>query len=142
MVEQPEVIELYGFSDASESALGAVYYCKSIRRDGRVLVNLIASKSRVAHIKPTTISRPKLYAYVLLAKLIHRVKHALKIKVNNMFLWCDSMAILSWIRRESYQLKTFVANMIATIQEMTTSEEWSYVPTERTILPTSFPQRN
>ncbi|GFX48555.1 uncharacterized protein TNCV_584531 [Trichonephila clavipes] len=33
------------------------------------------------------------------------------------------MIVLSWIRRESYQLKTFVANRIVTIQE-------SYVSTE------------
>ncbi|GFX61854.1 hypothetical protein TNCV_1383521 [Trichonephila clavipes] len=34
---------------------------------------------------------------------------------------------MSWIRKESYQLKTFVANRIATIQEMTSSEQWRYV---------------
>ncbi|GFU56260.1 integrase catalytic domain-containing protein [Trichonephila clavipes] len=40
------------------------------------------------------------------------------------------MIVLSWIRKESYQLKTFVANRIATIQEMTSSEQWRYVATE------------
>ncbi|GFT95151.1 uncharacterized protein TNCV_2731391 [Trichonephila clavipes] len=33
VVEQPEVIELHGFSDASQSAYGAVVYCKSITSD-------------------------------------------------------------------------------------------------------------
>ncbi|GFY03808.1 integrase catalytic domain-containing protein [Trichonephila clavipes] len=33
-------------------------------------------------------------------------------------------------KEESYQLKTFVANRIATIQEMTSSEQWRYVATE------------
>ncbi|GFU36785.1 hypothetical protein TNCV_365501 [Trichonephila clavipes] len=46
-----EVIELHGFSDASQSAYGAVVYCKSITSDGRMLVHLIASKSRVAPTK-------------------------------------------------------------------------------------------
>ncbi|GFY12396.1 integrase catalytic domain-containing protein [Trichonephila clavipes] len=55
VVEQPEVIELHGFSDASQSAYGAVVYCKSITSDGRMLVHLIASKSRVAPTKQTTI---------------------------------------------------------------------------------------
>ncbi|GFX75278.1 hypothetical protein TNCV_3043001 [Trichonephila clavipes] len=40
------------------------------------------------------------------------------------------MIVLSWIRKESYQLKTFVANRIATIQEITSSEQWRYVATE------------
>ncbi|GFV88934.1 integrase catalytic domain-containing protein [Trichonephila clavipes] len=130
VVEQPELIKLHGFSDASQSAYGAVVYCKSITSDGNMLVHLIASKSRVAPTKQTTIPRLELCAAVLLAKLMHRVKQALKLNVTNTFLWSDSMIVLSWIRKESYQLKTFVANRIATIQEMTSSEQWRYVATE------------
>ncbi|GFU60499.1 uncharacterized protein TNCV_2197461 [Trichonephila clavipes] len=62
VVEQPEVIELHGFSDASQSAFGAVVYCKSVTSDGRVLVHRIVSKSRVAHTKQTTIPRLELCA--------------------------------------------------------------------------------
>ncbi|GFV87242.1 integrase catalytic domain-containing protein [Trichonephila clavipes] len=130
VVEQPEVIELHGFSDASQSAYGAVVYCKSVTSNGRVLVHLIASKSRVAPTKQTTIPRLELCAAVLLAKLVYRVKQALKLNVTNTFLWSDSMIILSWIRKESYKLKTFLSNRIATIQEMTSSEQWRYVSTE------------
>ncbi|GFX65027.1 integrase catalytic domain-containing protein [Trichonephila clavipes] len=130
VLEQPEVIELHGFSDASQSAYGAVVYCKSITSDRKMLVHLIASKSRVAPTKQTTIPRLELCVAVLLAKLVHRVKQALKLNVTNTFLWSDSMIVLSWIRKESYQLKTFVANRIATIQEMTSSEQWRYVATE------------
>ncbi|GFW95033.1 integrase_H2C2 domain-containing protein [Trichonephila clavipes] len=85
VVEQPEVIELHGFSDASQSAYGAVVYCKSITSDGKMLVHLIASKSRVAPTKQTTIPRLELCAAVLLAKLVHRVKQALKLNVTNTF---------------------------------------------------------
>ncbi|GFX36817.1 integrase catalytic domain-containing protein [Trichonephila clavipes] len=130
VVEQPEVIELHGFSDASQSAYGAVVYCKSITSGGKILVHLIASKSRVAPTKQTTIPRLELCAAVLLAKLMHRGKQALKLNVTNTFLWSDSMIVLSWIRKELYQLKTFVANRISTIQEMTSSEQWRYVATE------------
>ncbi|GFV97748.1 integrase catalytic domain-containing protein [Trichonephila clavipes] len=130
VVKQPEVIELHGFSDASQSAYGAVVYCKSITSDRKMLVHLIASKSRVAPTNQTTIPRLELCAAVLLAKLVHRVKQALKLNVTNTFLWSDSMIVLSWIRKESYQLKTFVTNRIATIQEMTSSEQWRYVATE------------
>ncbi|GFV60402.1 integrase catalytic domain-containing protein [Trichonephila clavipes] len=140
VVKQPEVIELHGFSDAFQSAYGAVVYCKSITSDRKMLVHLIASKSRVAPTKQTTIPRLELCAAGLLSKLVHRVKQALKLNVTNNFLWSDSMIVLSWIRKESYQVKTFVANRIATIQEMTSSEQWRYVATQRTILPTSFPE--
>ncbi|GFU88503.1 integrase catalytic domain-containing protein [Trichonephila clavipes] len=115
VVEQPEVIELHGFSDASQSAYGAVVYCKSITSDRKMLVHLVPV-NRVAPTKQTTIPRLELCAAVLLAKLVHRVKQALKLNVTNTFLWSDSMIVLSWIRKESYQLKTFVANRIATIR--------------------------
>ncbi|GFT73160.1 integrase_H2C2 domain-containing protein [Trichonephila clavipes] len=85
VVEQPEVIELHGFSDASQSAYGAVVYCKSKTSDRKMLVHLIASKSRVAPTKQTTIPRLELCAAVLLAKLVHRVKQALKLNVTNTF---------------------------------------------------------
>ncbi|GFU97326.1 integrase_H2C2 domain-containing protein [Trichonephila clavipes] len=124
-----ESLQLHGFSDASQSAYGAVVYCKSITSDGKILVHLIANKSRVAPTKQT-IPRLELCAAVLLVKLVHRVKQALKLNVTNTFLCSDSMIVLSWIRKESYQLKTFVANRIATIQEMTSSEQWHYVATE------------
>ncbi|GFX86894.1 integrase catalytic domain-containing protein [Trichonephila clavipes] len=130
VVEQPEVIELHGFFDASQSAYGVVVYCKSVTSDGRVLVHLIASKSRVALTKQTMVPRLELCAAVLLAKLEHRVKQALKLNVTNTFLWSDSMIVLSWTRKESYQPKTFVANRIATIKDMTSSEQWRYVATE------------
>ncbi|GFW70733.1 integrase catalytic domain-containing protein [Trichonephila clavipes] len=89
VVEQPEVIELHGFSDASQSAYGAVVYCKSITSDGKMLVHLIASKSRVAPTKQTTIPRLELCAAVLLAKLVHRVKQALKLNVTNTFFFFE-----------------------------------------------------
>ncbi|GFX13010.1 integrase catalytic domain-containing protein [Trichonephila clavipes] len=130
VVEQQEVIQLHGFSDASQSSYGAVVYCKSVTSDGRALVHLIASKSRVAPTKQTTIPRLELCAVVLLAKLVHRMKQALKFNATNTFLWSDSMIVLSWIRKESYQLKTFEANMISTIQERTSSEQWRYVSSE------------
>ncbi|GFU11105.1 DUF1758 domain-containing protein [Trichonephila clavipes] len=100
VVEQPEVIELHGFSDASQSAYRAVVYCKSITSDKKMLAHLIASKSRVAPTKQTTIPRLELCAAVLLAKLVHSVKQALKLNVTNTFLWSDSMIVLSWIRKE------------------------------------------
>ncbi|GFY23243.1 hypothetical protein TNCV_3764811 [Trichonephila clavipes] len=81
--EQPEVIELHGFSDAVQSAAyGAAVYCKSVTSYERVLVHLIASKSRVAPIKQTTIPRLELWEAVLLAKFVHRVKQALKINMR------------------------------------------------------------
>lgn len=65
--------------------------------DGKVVVQLIARKSRVAPIKHTTIPRLELCAAVLLSKLIHRIQTSLKFIVPNTFLWWDFTILLSWI---------------------------------------------
>ncbi|GFX24747.1 hypothetical protein TNCV_3345271 [Trichonephila clavipes] len=57
VVEQPEVIELHGFSDASQSAYGAVVYCKSITSERCLYILLpvnpelrLPSKQRFSHL--------------------------------------------------------------------------------------------
>ncbi|GFX62296.1 hypothetical protein TNCV_1234421 [Trichonephila clavipes] len=101
--EQPEVIELHG-----------------LRRVPPVNPELLLYQAN-------NDLRLELCAAVLLAKLVHR-QQALKLNVTNTFLWSDFMIVLSWIRKESYQ--PFVEHRIATIQEMTSSEQWRYVATE------------
>ncbi|GFS67110.1 hypothetical protein NPIL_434501 [Nephila pilipes] len=44
-----EVIKLHGFYDSSEASFGAVAYRKSQTPARDVAINIVASKSRVAH---------------------------------------------------------------------------------------------
>ncbi|GFU16519.1 integrase catalytic domain-containing protein [Nephila pilipes] len=69
-------------------------------------------------------------AAVLLAKLITKVKSDIQLETANIYLWRDSMIVLSWIRKEPYFLKTFVANRIATIQDLTKVQPWRHVSSE------------
>ncbi|KFM63798.1 hypothetical protein X975_18993, partial [Stegodyphus mimosarum] len=121
------VIELHGFCDASELAYGAVVFCTSISQCGEVIIRLATSKSRVSPIKRGSIPRLELWAAVLLAKLMNRVISALKLNINNVFLWSDSMTVLSWLQKEPCCMKTFVANRVAVVQEMTDVRQW-HVP--------------
>ena len=71
-------IELHGFSDASLQAYGAVIYSRCLSKLSNITTNLIASKSRVAPIKPTTIPRLELLGNLLSAQLMKNVKKPLK----------------------------------------------------------------
>ncbi|GFT35707.1 uncharacterized protein TNCV_1697011 [Trichonephila clavipes] len=113
-----EVIEIHGFADASERCYGAAVYCKSKNLKSETLVQLITSKSRVAPIKSLTIPRLELCAAVLLAKLVKRVVAALQLETAEVYLWSDSMIVLAWLRKEPMDLKTFVQNRVAKIQEL------------------------
>lgn len=120
-------IELHGFADASEKCYGAVIYCRSFSPDNTSTVKLVTSKSRVAPVKIVTIPRLELCAAVLLSKLINRVVRALHVSSPSTYLWSDSTIILAWIKKDPNLLKTFVANRVATIQQLTSVEQWHYI---------------
>ncbi|XP_055928716.1 uncharacterized protein LOC129959847 [Argiope bruennichi] len=122
-----EAIELHGFSDSSEAAFGTVVYCKSQTPAGEVVVKMVASKSRVAPLKKLTIPRLELCAAVLLVKLMQRIQSALRLKVSNTYYWSDSMIVLSWIKKETSQFKTFVANRVATLQDLSCQEQRRHI---------------
>ncbi|GFT35243.1 uncharacterized protein TNCV_1096051 [Trichonephila clavipes] len=131
LVAFPEIIEIHGFADASERCYGAAVYCKSKNLKSETLVRLITSKSRVAPIKSLTIPRLELCAAVLLAKLVKRVVAALQLETAELYLWSDSMIVLAWLRKEPMDLKTFVQNRVAKIQELYPNQLWRHVPSDQ-----------
>ncbi|XP_011859403.1 PREDICTED: uncharacterized protein LOC105556903 [Vollenhovia emeryi] len=126
----PELVELHGFSDASEGAYGACVYLQSISREGVVTIRLICAKSKVAPLKTICIPRLELCGALLLSNLAKSVLQALTIPLTNRYYWCDSTIVLAWIRGEPHLRKTFVANRLTEIQQMTDQEQWHYVKSE------------
>ncbi|GFS55223.1 uncharacterized protein TNCV_472351 [Trichonephila clavipes] len=115
----------------SERCYGAAVYCKSKNLKSETLVRLITSKSRVAPIKSLTIPRLELCAAVLLAKLVKRVVAVLQPETAELYLWSDSMIILAWLRKKPMDLKTFVQNRVAKIQELYPNQLWRHVPSDQ-----------
>lgn len=125
----PSYIELHSFSDASQAAYGACIYIKSISLFGKQTVNLLCAKSRVAPTKSTTIPRLELSAALLASRLASTVNSAFRKPIARCIFWTDSSVALAWINTCPSKLKTFVANRVATIQELTESSSWRHVPT-------------
>lgn len=126
---QPSLLEIHTFVDSSESAYGACAYVRSVSSTGKVEVHLLASKNKVAPMKPTTIPRLELCGAVMGARLCAKIKSALTLKINACWFWCDSTIVLGWLSTPASQLKTFVRNRVNEIQETTTGHKWNYVPT-------------
>ncbi|GBN43911.1 hypothetical protein AVEN_156214-1 [Araneus ventricosus] len=51
--------------------------------------------------------------------------------ITSVFYWTDSMIVISWMEKESRDLKTFVANRVVIIQEFTEMNQWHHVPLEQ-----------
>jgi hypothetical protein len=120
-------VELHGFSDASEAAYGACLYIRSIDVKGNISTRLLCSKSRVAPLKRLSLPRLELCAAMLLANLYQSSSRAMKIKFSKVRLWTDSMIVLAWLRSPAARWKTFVANRVNHIQELTNTNDWNHV---------------
>ncbi|GFU86972.1 integrase catalytic domain-containing protein [Trichonephila clavipes] len=131
VIHTAESIELHAFSDASEKAYGSSIYLKSISALGEVKVCLVTSKSRVSPLKQISIPRLELCGAVLAAKLMKKVKEALNLQITAVHFWSDSTIVISWIHRESRELKTFVANRVSKIHQLSSRDQWHHIASEQ-----------
>ena len=127
-----QYLEIHGFCDSSEKAYGALVYLRlpteedSYKEDS-YKVTLVISRAKVAPIKKVTLPRLELLSVLLCARLIVFVKKTLKLDDNIVYrCWTDSMIALSWIKGEPHKWKTFVANRVAEIQDLTAPAYWCH----------------
>ncbi|GFX75326.1 integrase catalytic domain-containing protein [Trichonephila clavipes] len=121
-------IVLQGFADASEAAYGAVVYLQCFLHNGAAKMSILASKSRVAPIRVISIPRLELCACVLLAQLVKKIHSTLRLNISDIVLHTDSTTALAWLNTPANRLKTFVANRVAKVQELTEGFQWNHVP--------------
>ncbi|HWI49370.1 MAG TPA: hypothetical protein VNU45_14220, partial [Rummeliibacillus sp.] len=109
-------IQIHGFADSSKSAFGACLYIRTVDNSGKIIVNLLVSKSKVAPVRPISIPRLELSAALLLSKLFSKVNGLLLKHVNKVYLWSDSNVVLAWLKTSPSKLKTYIANRVSEIQ--------------------------
>ena len=121
-------IVLHGFSDASLDACSACVYARTVDKNGRVQVSLIASKTKLAPLQTASIPRLELMGALLLAKLVHKLTKCLD--VYHVILWTDNTSVLQWLRKPASNWKTFVGNRVSQITELFPSEHFRHVGTQ------------
>ena len=121
------IIQLHGFSDASESAYAGVVYLRMVDTEGRVHVSLVMSKTKVAPIKRLMIPRLELCGAHLLAQILHHTQELFHITPDNIFAWTDSTIVLGWLSGNPRRFKTYVGNRISGIMECVSPDRWNHV---------------
>lgn len=107
----------------------AYSYAPMTMMDIYVYCHLLCSKSKVAPLKLVTIPRLELSAALLLARLMDKVITSIDSTNIKVTYWTDSMIVLAWLKSESRNLSTFVANRVSEIQMSTNVNNWRHVPT-------------
>ncbi|CAG9137857.1 unnamed protein product [Plutella xylostella] len=123
-------LQLHVFCDASTQAMCAVAYFRWIDCHGNVSVAFVSSRCRVAPVQPASVPRLELQAALLAARLADTLIKEHRLNVTKRFFWCDASVVLHWINNDARNYKTFVANRLGEIDELTEINEWRYIPTK------------
>ena len=119
--------ELIAFGDASPDAYGAVVYLRIFTEAGYE-VAFITAKTRVAPVKKQTLPRLELLGALLAARLASFAKISLELTDAEVSCYTDSTIALHWIKGNNEKYKPFVANRIATIQDIVPPKQWYHCP--------------
>ena len=88
------------------------------------------AKARVTPRKFVFISQLELVAAVLAIKISALIKKESEMEELTEYFWTDSKVILGYITNDSRAFKTFAANRVQAIQEYSSQNQWTYIPSE------------
>ena len=117
-----ELHELHILRDPSHLAYGAVAFIRT-SSENDVSCSFLISKAKVAPIKQLSIPKMELQAAVLGTCIARLVKTHQIILFKETVFWCDSTAVLAWIK-SSDKLKIYVFNRVREFHENSSSDSW------------------
>ena len=120
-------VQFHLFCDASEIAYGAVAYFRTVTC-GRVNVNFVISKTRLAPIKTLTIPRLELQAAVVAARLKTKILEEIDFEVDETHFWSDSKIVLHYLSNTQRRFSVYVSHRVAEIASKSDVKEWHHIP--------------
>jgi len=123
-------MQLHGFSDASQTVYCGVIYLCTLHQDTTISVRIVTAKTKVAPLAGITIPHLELCGTLLLSRLLSTVSRDLYSPTHAyIYAWCDSSAVLGWIKTAPSRLKTYISNRVQKLVEHVPPEQWHYVST-------------
>lgn len=132
--DEIEGIQLHLFADASSLACCAATVAVVEHKSGTVK-GLLTSKSRISK-KNTSIPRLELVSAQMAANMARNLYNALfRLPIKTIIIWMDSMVALYWLSNPERPWKTFVANRVKKVAEITNEIGllWKYCPSSKNL---------
>ena len=120
--------QLHHFSDASEYGYGTVSYLRKEAEDGTVTCSFIMAKSRTAPLQYVSVPRLELQAATIAVHAHAMILKEIDLDISLTFFWTDSKITLQYISNESRRFKTYVANRVSEIRDVSKPTQWRHCP--------------
>ena len=120
--------QLHHFSDASEYGYGTVSYLRKKGQDGTIKCSFVMSKSRTAPLQYVSVPRLELQAATIAVRVHDMILKEIDLNISSTFFWTDSKITLQYINNESRRFKTYVANRVSEIREVSHPSQWRHCP--------------
>ena len=128
-------VSLHGLSDASEDGMGMGVWLRF--EDPQTLagdLSFVCARARLTPMKQSSIPRKELQALLLLCRLAITIRDALRLDIQYMKMWTDSMTVIRWLRGQSKAFRSYVAYRIGEITTEFDPDDIAYVPTELNVI--------
>ena len=122
--------ELHVYADASEKAIAAVAYLRTLDKDGNPDLGFVLGKAKVAPTNGHTIPRLELCAAVLAVEIAQCALEQLDLPINSIKYYTDSKVVLGYITNDTRRLYIYVGNRVERIRKFSLPEQWNYVNTD------------
>ena len=111
-------MELHTFCDASERAIGAVSYLRTIQHTGEVQVSFVLGKAKLTPAHTTTILRLERCAAIMGVELSEVITEELERKPDSVTYDSDSKVVLGYVTNDSWRFYVYVSNRVEPIGKM------------------------
>nr|XP_034311384.1 uncharacterized protein LOC117684234 [Crassostrea gigas] len=129
-VSSVQTAEVHIFSDASENAIAASAYIKTVS-DGQTSVRFIMGRSKLAPLNGHTIPRLELCGAVLATELAKIISVQLGIPLKTMRYYTDSRVVLGYIGNRTRRFYTYVSNRVDRILRISNANQWNFISSEK-----------
>lgn len=131
LATQTQYRQLCVFSDASDIAIAAVAYLKTVSMTGECHVGFVMGKSKLTPRPAHTVPRLELCAAVLAVEMADFIKREMDIDIHSVQFYTDSRIVLGYINNTSRRFYVYVSNRVTRIRESSHPQQWHYISTEQ-----------
>lgn len=109
-------LELHVFADASQKAIGAVPYLRSLQENGHSDIGFNLGKAKVSPQHGHTIPRLELYAAVLAVEIAATVMENFDHRFDKIHFYTDSKVVMGYIYNQTKRFYIYVENKTGTME--------------------------